>query len=171
MRRIMLSLAGAAGILAAMLLAVPFAAPYGSFLGLDGTPCFVDHSWDLAELPYLLGDVLCHQEQDRSFILNGSQMPVCSRDIGLVAGLALGCLYCASPGIRFDRRWVAVSVAMMMLTIVEWAVEPCFGNLMETRFATGVVSGAGAGMLAGWFVDRKLAGDVLRGVERAGIWT
>ncbi len=156
MRNIMLTLAGIAGVLTALFVIAPFMAPYGSFLGLDGAPCFIDHSWDISEFPYLLGDILCHQEQDRSFILNGSQMPVCSRDIGLVFGLMLGCLFCLSKKVTLDRRWLAISIVMMLFTIVEWFIDPYFDNLMETRFATGVVSGAGAGMFVGWFVNRTL---------------
>ena len=156
MKRMMLFLAAVAGILAAMFVAAPFVAPHGSYLALDGSPCFIDHSWSVSELPYLIGDVLCHQEQDRSFMLNGSQLPVCSRDLGLVLGLMLGCLLCLSPSVSMGRGWVATSCLMMCFTVVEWAIEPAFGNLMETRFATGVVSGAGVGMLVGWFAKRSV---------------
>ncbi|MBR6205367.1 MAG: DUF2085 domain-containing protein [Candidatus Methanomethylophilaceae archaeon] len=163
MRRIMLCLAAAAGILTAMFVAAPFAAPPGSYLALDGSPCFIDHPWSVSELPYLIGDVLCHQEQDRSFMLNGSQLPVCSRDLGLAFGLMLGCLLCLSRSASMDRRWVAASCLMMCFTVVEWAVEPAFGNLMGTRFATGIVSGAGAGMLVGWFAKRSVERFVEQG--------
>ncbi len=161
MRNVMLAFAGIAGFLTALFVIAPFTAPYGSFLGLDGDPCFVDHSWKISEFPYLLGDILCHQEQDRSFILNGSQMPVCSRDIGLIFGLTLGCLFCLSKNVNFDRKWLTISFIMMMFTIVEWFIDPYFDNLMETRFTTGIVSGAGAGMFLGWFVNRAL----MKGIE------
>ena len=67
MRRHVILLAVIMGAVSAMFVLAPFMAPYGTFLGLDGDPCFIDHSWKLSEVPYLLGDILCHQEQDRSF--------------------------------------------------------------------------------------------------------
>ncbi len=162
MRNVMLALAVMAGFMTAMFVLAPLVAPYGMYHSLDGSPCFIDHSWSISDFPYLIGDILCHQEQDRSFILNGSQMPVCSRDIGLIFGLTLGCLFCLSWRIHayFDNRWLAMSVVMMLFTVVEWFIDPYFDNLMETRFATGIVSGAGTGMLIGWIVHWKWMYDV-----------
>ena len=96
MRNVMLAFTVIAGFMTAMFVIAPLVAPYGIYHSLDGSPCFIDHSWSISDFPYLIGDFLCHQEQDRSFVLNGSQMPVCSRDIGLIFGLTLGCLFCLS---------------------------------------------------------------------------
>ena len=76
---------------------VPFISPYGSFTDLDGTPGVIDH-WDIwssrdpfTMVMYLLGDIFCHQEMDRTVILNGSEMPMCIRDLGLLMGFMFGC--------------------------------------------------------------------------------
>jgi len=46
---------------------------------------------------YAFGDLNCHQKYERSWQINGNQMPVCTRDIGIFFGLALG-------GFVFSRR-------------------------------------------------------------------
>ena len=46
---------------------------------------------------YAFGDFNCHQKHERSWGINGNQMPVCARDVGIFFGLALG-------GLVFSRR-------------------------------------------------------------------
>ncbi len=60
---------------------------------------------------YLLGGVVCHQRPDRSFHLEGVQMPVCARCTGLYLGGGLGVLAAAGrrrrgggPAERLARR-------------------------------------------------------------------
>jgi len=48
-------------------------------------------------LIYAFGDLNCHQKYDRSWSINGNQMPVCARDVGIFLGLAFG-------GWLFSRR-------------------------------------------------------------------
>lgn len=38
---------------------------------------------------YILGHYTCHQINDRSFFINGNQMPVCSRCLGIYIGMTL----------------------------------------------------------------------------------
>ena len=44
----------------------------------------------LATLLYAAGSLICHQLPERSFHVQGSQLPVCARCIGLYGGGALG---------------------------------------------------------------------------------
>lgn len=46
---------------------------------------------------YAFGDLNCHNKHERSWEINGNQMPVCTRDIGIFLGLAIG-------GFVFSRR-------------------------------------------------------------------
>ena len=65
------------GAVLALMILSPLLSPYGAFRGLDGSPGFIDGGWEgggPASLAYLLGDLVCHQEESRSLILNGSQM-------------------------------------------------------------------------------------------------
>ena len=48
---------------------------------------------------YAFGDLNCHNKHERSWSINGNQMPVCVRDVGIFAGLALG-------GFIYSRRGV-----------------------------------------------------------------
>tara|TARA_A100001037_G_scaffold83195_1_gene75304 strand:- start:183 stop:977 length:795 start_codon:yes stop_codon:yes gene_type:complete len=41
-------------------------------------------------LIYGFGDINCHQKHERSWVINGNQMPVCTRDIGIFAGIFAG---------------------------------------------------------------------------------
>jgi len=36
---------------------------------------------------YASGDLLCHRKTSRSYVINGDQMPLCSRDTGLYLGV------------------------------------------------------------------------------------
>ena len=156
MKRIMLFFVAIASIFLAMFILAPFAAPYGTYWGLDGSPAHIDHDWSISEFPYLLGDILCHQKAARSFVLNGSQMPVCIRDTGLLLGFALGCLAHLVADLKIGRKQIAIASAIVCFTIVEWAVEPYFGDLPITRFLTGVVSGAGVGIILGWLIRYEI---------------
>ena len=46
---------------------------------------------------YAFGDFNCHNKAERSWEINGNQMPVCTRDIGMFFGIAVG-------GLLFSRR-------------------------------------------------------------------
>lgn len=46
---------------------------------------------------YAFGDFNCHNKHERTWEINGNQMPVCTRDIGIFLGLAVG-------GFVFSRR-------------------------------------------------------------------
>ncbi|MBI4265608.1 MAG: DUF2085 domain-containing protein [Acidobacteria bacterium] len=46
---------------------------------------------------YLFGSVICHQLADRSFHLDGAQLPVCARCLGIYAGFAVGAVLSAGP--------------------------------------------------------------------------
>ena len=51
---------------------------------------------------YAFGDINCHQKHYRSWEINGNQMPVCTRDIGIFAGAFLGAALFGRFGVN---RW------------------------------------------------------------------
>ncbi len=51
---------------------------------------------------YAIGDINCHQKYERSWEINGNQMPVCTRDVGIFFGFFVGCLIF---GLRGANRW------------------------------------------------------------------
>ena len=158
-RKFMLAVLTALSVLLILNLAAPLMAPYGTFTGLDGLPASIDHGWQdhgLAGVMYLLGDVFCHQEMDRSFILNGSQLPICIRDIGILAGAVAGC---ALTVILIDRlrgnRVLAIGIVLTLVTGVEWCLEGVVGDMPTPRFLSGIVTGIGASILLGWWIARE----------------
>jgi hypothetical protein len=57
-----------------------------------------------AGMLYAAGALICHQLPDRSFHLEGIQLPVCARCFGLYSGAALGS---AAGAVASGRRWLA----------------------------------------------------------------
>ncbi len=63
---------------------------------MDANANMLDHSNFWNTLPfypriiYYFGDFNCHQMEHRSFVINGNQMPMCARDVGIFGGLSFG---------------------------------------------------------------------------------
>ncbi len=86
----------------------------------------------LAAAVYAARSLLCHQLSERSFHLQGSQLPVCARCVGLYAGGALGSVAgCTALGRRVrgwrnapltQVNWVVTAIAALP-TAVTFALE------------------------------------------------
>ncbi len=139
-------------------IAAPFMAPYGTFQGLDGSAGLIDHGWQghgPAGAMYLLGDLLCHQQEARSYVLNGSQLPLCIRDVGIVAGLASGFAVAYLLHLRLtDRRWALVGAVLVIIMGIEWLAETQLGDMPVPRLLSGVSAGVGAAIFLGWVAYR-----------------
>ncbi len=60
---------------------------------------------------YAFGDINCHQKHERSWEINGNQMPICTRDVGIFAGIAVGGLIFRKRGLnRWTVRDTIISV-------------------------------------------------------------
>jgi len=76
----------------------PYTIPPGTVRDLDGGANRIDYGELWKTLPafpravYYVGDFNCHQKAERTYYLHGNQMPLCARDVGLLAGLPLGFL-------------------------------------------------------------------------------
>lgn len=146
---------------------VPFLYPVGTFVHLDGSPSLMDHDWSpygAGGLLYALGDLLCHQEFARSFVLNGNQMPVCIRDVGLLAGLVVGLFSCILLKEKLsDRKYLIVGVILLLLTLAEWCMEKMTGaDPQALRFTIAVISGIGAALIVGFVVYKSAGREALR---------
>ena len=150
-------------LLLILILTAPMMYPYGTFLHLDGYAAVMDHNWSqygAGGWIYALGDFLCHQEQSRSFILNGSQMPFCIRDVGLLSGLVIGLAACIRlNGALSDRRYLINGLLMISLTLLEWIIENALSvDLPVSRFILGVVSGIGVALVLGFVLEKSMTG-------------
>lgn len=78
----------------------------------------------LHALVYVIGDINCHQKYERSWSINGNQMPVCTRDIGIFIGATIGGLMFASRGLN---RW----------TIRDTLLSPLPDEWLDSDYAHG----------------------------------
>jgi uncharacterized membrane protein len=153
----------------------PLSLEQGSVPQLDGRIASVDNWEELQHMPlpqrlvYLIGDVNCHQMADRSYFLNGNQLPVCARDLGILTGLVSG--LAAFMLIRAPLRW-----GLLLLLLVPMAGDGLLqaigpyesSNAMRT--VTGALAGTGLGYGLGMIVERyfsRAEGPEERGRERA----
>ncbi len=140
----------------------------GSFVWTDLSPIWA--------FVYAFGDLNCHQKYERSWEINGNQQPVCTRDIGIFFGFAMGCLLF---GLRGFNRWTVrdtfLSVfpdnlmggvykrdfrLISVLVIITLGVMPMavdgFTQLLvgsyESNNPLRLVTGAVAGFVGGWWV-------------------
>ncbi|MDD1772070.1 MAG: DUF2085 domain-containing protein [Methanomassiliicoccales archaeon] len=141
------------------MIAAPLTLPEGSVTELDGKIGSVDNWDDIGELPwpqmvvYFIGDVNCHQQADRSFYLNGNQIPVCARDLGLFAGAAIGL------GIYMIMR-KQVPWLLLALLLAPMALDGGLQTISSyesdntVRTITGMVAGLAIGWAIGILMDR-----------------
>jgi uncharacterized membrane protein len=57
---------------------------------------------------FAAGSLICHQRPERSFFIDGHQLPVCARCTGLYLSGALGLL--AWLGLKIARRWRPIAI-------------------------------------------------------------
>ena len=133
----------------ALFVFAPFMTDYGTVDGLEGghpvEPDFFDLWGELnpaAGSVYGLGDILCHQDSSRSFHLNGSQLPVCVRDLSALAGLAGGLVLCAVCGGHLRRYAYVMLAASFSLMIADVIIQNAFDlNVSVMRILTGAFCG------------------------------
>ena len=104
---------------------------------------------------YTIGDWGCHQEQARTWMLNGNELPFCIRDLCIMIGFAIGFLYHSLKGPLVDdmRRALLIGCVLILLTVIEWSAEHYLGlGDPAVRALVSLVSGFGAVMLLDAFL-------------------
>ncbi len=103
----------------------------------------------VATVLYAAGAFICHQRPERSFHLDGAQLPVCARCLGIYAGAAAGSVVSHARGLvpRLRPRTLLITglVPSLLTLAVEWTglVDP--GNVV--RGAAGVPIGLAAALV------------------------
>ena len=116
---------------------------------LDGSVGVIDHGklFDTLAFPfreiYFFGDFGCHQQTARSFIINGSQMPLCIRETSLIIGVAVGGILLQFIHSMSVRKLLTIALILTPLTFIEIAIKAVFNNLFLCSL-TSILSGCGA---------------------------
>lgn len=115
-----------------------------------------------AKFYYEAGDSQCHQIKERSYFVNGNQMPFCVRDVAIFFGMALGLLIALF--IRFELKlwWligglipIGVDGTVQLLTSYE------SNNIF--RLLTGLIAGLVTTFALGYvFYDFSKAMEIKR---------
>ncbi|UAL07121.1 MAG: DUF2085 domain-containing protein [Candidatus Methanogranum gryphiswaldense] len=144
---------------------VPIFHDYGTYRGLDGVAGKFDHLdlWTSTDpftaFIYGLGDLFCHQEESRSFMINGSQMPFCSRDISIFIGIIIGLVSWEILQLYADPKGkveVVFASLLILIMIMEWIIENQSGsNMLFFRVVTGTMAGFGIGSLIWAYSDHE----------------
>jgi|MTBAKMStandDraft_1061839.scaffolds.fasta_scaffold00142_7 uncharacterized membrane protein len=148
-----------------LLFSVALLLPYGQVPYLDGNPGIIDHSetietidgpWDLF---YYFGDIWCHQMHDRSFVMNGNQLPVCIRCFGIFLGIPIGFFISYLVKIPVTQTLHRKIISVLLFGGVPIVIDGGFqllGIWESTPFSrifTGLLGGAAAGLLLAILLD------------------
>ncbi len=98
--------------------------PSSVYLGNEGKVSIMDNSSyinshidnPIIRGVYISGDYMCHQHANRSFFINGNQMPYCSRCSGIFLGLSFGFLIAAIFRVR-------IGFTLYFLAIIPLAID------------------------------------------------
>jgi uncharacterized membrane protein len=144
-----------------MILVAPLSLPTGSVQDLSGAVGRLDNPAQearmnlFAQAVYTMGDIECHQIAERSYYLNGNELPICSRDVGLSIGLLTGMLI----GLLYVRRInpfiLAIGILPMLMDGGLQSVSSYQSN-NSLRIVTGIVAGVAVALLLCEFAARYL---------------
>jgi len=146
---------------AALQFLAPMFLPQGSVVDLTGNTVITNNEEAISEMPfpwnaiYSTGDSLCHQKAERSFFINGNQMPFCSRCTAIWMGLAIGLGFIVFYKIQLDEKFIlAIIVGLVPIGID--GLGQNFGFWESTnviRMITGLMTGIICGVAIGLIID------------------
>ncbi len=150
-------------IIAIFFLITPFLISYETVYGLNGSPGIIDYFYiwktlnPLSEVVYSVGDILCHQTYDRSFILNGNQMAICVRDFSALIGLIIGLTLVEKYKMK-TKSIIFFFVISFTLLILDVLIQSVMGlNIEFTRIITGLLAGISVGLLINYGIDNMIS--------------
>ena len=139
----------------------PFALQPGSTHDLSGYVGVADNENVIDDFPppwnaiYGCGDRLCHQKAERSFFLNGNQMPFCSRCTAIWLGFAIGLGIMIFYKINLDKKFLI----LIIIGLVPIGIDG-LGQLFKfwtsnnlIRMITGLMVGTICGIAIGVIID------------------
>jgi uncharacterized membrane protein len=101
----------------------------------------------LLALIFAIGGVICHQKPERSFFIDGHQLPVCARCTGLYLSAVIG-LMCWI-GLKAARRWRPIALSpRTALAVVAIAAVPTVLSVASNLLGFGDGSNVSRALLA-----------------------
>lgn len=131
----------------------PLTMPTGSIDNLSGLTVLSDNEDEISKMPfpyntiYSVGDRLCHQKEERSFFINGNQMPFCARCTGIFFGILAGIGFCLFYRIKLDKKFLY----FFIIAIIPIGVDG-MGQLIGFWESTNIIrllTGSIVGVLTG----------------------
>jgi len=139
----------------------PIFLPSGSVKDLSGMVGVSDNEEVIGKMPvpfnfvYSMGDRLCHQKAERSFFINGNEMPFCSRCTAIWLGLAIGLGLMMLYTIQLNEKFLFA----ILIGIVPMGIDG-IGQLLGfwestsiIRLITGLMAGIVCGIAIGLIID------------------
>jgi uncharacterized membrane protein len=154
---VLLVLFAASALWVTLSITAPLMVPSDTLLDLTGTVGMRENDAQFESLSvvprtmYIIGDLECHQIAERSFFLNGNQMPFCSRDLGLFIGLMVG--FGIATFISIQVNPVLLILGMLPLGLdggIQMVTE--YESTNALRMATGVLAGVSLALLLALFI-------------------
>ena len=120
----------------------------------------------IGEIIFAVGSLVCHQRPERSFFVDGRQLPVCARCTGLYVSGAVGLM--AWLAFKIARRWRPIAVdprraaRVLVLVAIPTALSLATGMLGVwdgdnlTRALLALPLGAVAGAIVAAVVTKDL---------------
>ena len=139
----------------------PLAISENSVQDLSGLVAVSDNEYtiDNMDVPwsfvYSAGDRLCHQKAERSFFVNGNQMPFCSRCTAIWLGLAVGLGFMVFYRIELNERFL-LAILLGLVPIGIDGIGQLLGFWESTnviRVITGLLIGVLCGIAIGVILD------------------
>ena len=124
-------------------------------VGVSDNEKLIDNIPSPWNLIYGCGDRLCHQKAERSFFINGNQMPFCSRCTAIWLGLAIGLGFMVFYEIKLDEKFL-ILIFIGLVPIGIDGVGQLFGLWDSTniiRLITGLLVGIVCGIAIGLIID------------------
>ena len=139
----------------------PLALPPGSVTDLTGITVVEDNKVLMDEMPfpwnsiYGCGDRICHEIAERSFFINGNQMPFCARCTAIWLGLAIGVGFMIFFKVELNEKFIFVIIIGTIPIAID-GLGQLFGLWVSTnliRVITGLLIGILCGAAIGIIVD------------------
>ena len=119
-----------------------------------------------ASIFFAIGGLICHQKPERSFFIDGQQLPVCARCTGLYLSAAAGLV--GWLGLKAAKRWCVIrvepplAIRVLLLAAVPTAMSLASGALGVwdgsnlTRALIAIPLGATAGAIVAAVATKDL---------------